>query len=145
MKYFSVLRLIKTIFLMGCLIQIMLASPVQAQDSTGNRIEAAQRYMKVSDIPKMLNDMAQQLAMNVPENKRQEFIQFMSGIDSQKLEQLMVVAVVQHFTVDEINALENFYGSPTGKSIMKKFPVYMASIGPSMEKLVIERAKKFPQ
>ena len=117
----------------------------QAQDTSGNRLAAAYRYAKVADIPKMINDMIQQMALNYPENTRQSFIQFMSTMDILRVETVMISAMAQHFTVDELEMLEDFYGSPIGKSVMKKMPEYMATVMPSLQAMMIEHALKFSQ
>ncbi len=120
-----------------------LTLPAQAQDTAGNRLAAAYRYVKVADVSKFLNNMIQQIALNYPEDKRQHFIQFMSTMDFSHLETVMVSALAQHFTVDELELLADFYGSPIGKSVMKKMPQYMATVMPSIEAILIEQASKF--
>jgi hypothetical protein len=41
--------------------------------------------------------------------------------------------MVRHFTVRELNALTDFYGSPEGRSAMKKFGAYMADVMPAIQ------------
>jgi uncharacterized protein len=41
--------------------------------------------------------------------------------------------MANHFTVGELNALTDFYGSPEGKSAMKKFGAYMSEIMPVIQ------------
>ena len=122
-----------------------LTLPAQAQDTAGNRLAAAYRYAKVADVSKLVSDMIQQIALNYPEDKRQRFIQFMNTMDVLRLETIMVSAMAQHFTVDELELLADFYGSPIGKSVMKKMPQYMATVMPSIEAILIEQASKFPK
>jgi hypothetical protein len=45
----------------------------------------------------------------------------------------MLASMAKHFTVDELNALADFYGSREGRSAMKKFGAYMADIMPVIE------------
>jgi len=45
----------------------------------------------------------------------------------------MKESMVKNFTADELKALADFYGSPVGKSAMKKFGAYMADVMPSIQ------------
>ncbi|BDW94638.1 hypothetical protein MACH10_03230 [Thalassospira tepidiphila] len=130
--------------LLAFLTVVALSNPAVAQDTSEAKLEAAERYAKIFNLPQMMNETVGQIALTVPENKRQEFIKFMSqALDMQKLESLIVTSMTEHFTTNELNALADFYGSPEGVSIVKKMPVYMASTMPRIQSAVIQAAKKF--
>ncbi|MEQ8287713.1 DUF2059 domain-containing protein [Thalassospira sp.] len=132
------------VLILAFLAMVVLSNTAFAQDMSEARLEAAERYAKVFDLPKMMNQTVAQIALNVPENKRQEFIQFMSdALDIQMLEGLIVTSMTEHFTTNELNALADFYGSPEGISIVEKMPVYMASTMPKIQSVVLQTAKKF--
>lgn len=132
------------VLLLAFLAMAVLSNTAFAQDTSEARLDAAERYAKVFNLPKMMNQTVAQIALNVPENKRQEFIQFMSGaLDMQMLEGLIVTSMTEHFTTNELNALADFYGSPEGISIVEKMPVYMASTMPRIQSVVLQTAKKF--
>lgn len=136
--------LIGHVLLLAFLIMAVFSTTTYAQDTSGNRLEAAYRYVKTSDVQKMMNEMTEQIALNLPENKREAFIQYMTeSLDLQMIESMMVTSMVQHFTVNELNALADFYGSPEGVSIMKKMPAYMATVMPMLQSKVINTAKTF--
>ncbi|NIY76624.1 DUF2059 domain-containing protein [Thalassospira sp. HF15] len=130
--------------LLAFLTVVALSNPTFAQDTSEAKLEAAERYAKIFNLPQMMNETVGQIALTVPEDKRQEFIQFMSqALDMQKLESLIVTSMTEHFTTNELNALADFYGSPEGVSIVKKMPVYMASTMPRIQSAVLQAAKKF--
>jgi hypothetical protein len=131
--------------LTGLLILAMVPSIGRAEDSSGARLDAAHRYARAADLPKVMNDMVQQMALTLPADKRQSFIEFMGTMDAQRLEAMTVAAMVQHFTTDEIEALAAFYDSAVGRSIMKKMPVYMATLMPSLQAMLLEKAREFPR
>jgi hypothetical protein len=54
-------------------------------------------------------------------------------LDLEQVKDAMVASMVKHFTVGEINALTAFYGSAEGKSVMKKFGLYMADLMPVVQ------------
>ncbi|MCC9624631.1 DUF2059 domain-containing protein [Thalassospira sp. MA62] len=130
------------VLLLAFLAMVAFSNSSFAQDTSEARLEAAERYAKIFNLPQMMNETVGQIALTVPENKRQEFIQFMSqALDMQKLETL--ISMTEHFTTNELNALADFYGSPEGVSIVKKMPVYMASTMPRIQSVVIQTAKEF--
>jgi hypothetical protein len=115
----------------------------KAQDSIGNRLLAAEEYAETTDIKKMLDDAIAEMAKNVPSKDRETFIRNVTGsINAHKLRSLMVNAMVQVFTVEELNMLTGFYGSTIGKSIMEKFPIYMAAFMPTLQSEVKKAAGK---
>lgn len=132
------------VLLLAFLAMVAFSNSTFAQDTSEARLEAAERYAKIFNLPQMMNETVGQIALTVPENKRQEFIQFMSqALDMQKLETLIVTSMTEHFTTNELNALADFYGSPEGVAIVKKMPVYMASTMPRIQSVVIQTAKEF--
>ena len=50
--------------------------------------------------------------------------------------------MVEFFTADELDALADFYGSQLGRSIIKKFPKYMAAVMPTMNAHVVQASEK---
>ena len=67
------------------------------------------------------------------------------GLDMESLRKTMVEAMVQHFTADELTALADFYGSPIGKSAMKKFGPYMAEVMPKFQADLMKAFTQFMQ
>ncbi|MHC8495190.1 DUF2059 domain-containing protein [Thalassospira sp. SM2505] len=133
-----------SVLLLTFLAMVVLSNTTFAQESSQTRLEAAERYAKVFNLPKMMNETVAQIALQVPQNRRDEFIQFMSqALDMEMLENLITTSMVQHFTTNELNALADFYGSPEGISIVEKMPAYMASTMPRIQAEVLKTAEKF--
>ena len=105
-----------------------------AEDTPQSRRQAAERYLKVVPPQELIKDTAENVATNLPEAKRGPFVEAMTKqLDLQKLNQVMIDSMVNRFTVKEINALADFYGSPEGRSVMKKFGLFMADVTPAIE------------
>lgn len=123
--------------LIGLLMLGIAASHVLAADTPdtpGNRQAAAERYLAVAPMDSMLKDSIEKMAVNLPEDQRASFLDFMSKyVRMNVLERAAVSSMVRHFTVQELNALANFYGSPEGRSAMKKFGGYMADVMPVIQ------------
>ena len=130
-----------------CITCVLAAAAVEAvEDTEANRLKEANRYLTATPPEEMVADMAKNMAKTIPEAKRQEFIDVMTkGLDMESLRKTMVEAMVKHFTVDELKALADFYGSPVGKSAMKKFGPYMAEVMPKFQADVMKAFTQFMQ
>ena len=105
--------------------------PVRAQDTLGNRMVAAERYIDTFDLKKMMEASTTEIAKNLPIEKRESLIRYMSGeLYQQRLRNFSINSMAEIFTLEELNAMAEFYGSPVGKSALKKMPRYMGLLGP---------------
>jgi hypothetical protein len=123
---------------------VMLAGPAWALDDTPeNRSKEANRYMAATPPKEMFQDAAEQMAKNLPAEQQSEFKNLMTKhLDIPALEKAMKEGMIKHFTADELKALADFYGSPVGKSAMKKFGVYMAEVMPSIQAEIMKAQAK---
>ncbi len=130
--------------LMATLAVLLAATMLWALDDTPeNRDQQADRYMQASPVKEMLDEMAVQMAKNLPADQRQLFKDLMTKhIDVPALEAAIKKAMVKHFSADELKALADFYGSPVGRSAMKKFGAYMADVMPVIQNEVLKANAK---
>lgn len=104
---------------------------------------AAERYETVAGIGRMLNDTNQSLASRLPEDKREPFINHMNElVDLEGLRQTALDAMVKHFTVEELDALADFYSTDLGQSILSKFGAYNAEVTPKVMQDVLQAAEE---
>ena len=104
------------------------------EDTPANREQEAARYLKATPPTEMMSDMTEQMAKNLPEEQRDSFkTRLMKHLDIDALTKAIKDAMVKNFTADELKALADFYGSPGGKSAMKKFQTYQADVMPSLQ------------
>jgi hypothetical protein len=129
-------RKMKKLLLMMLLLN-MGASYVLAADipdTSGNRQAAAERYFAVAPMDNMMKDAIEKTSENLPVEQRKAYVSFMNKyVRINVLERAAVSSMVHHFTVRELNALADFYGSPEGRSAMKKFGAYMADVMPAIQ------------
>src|SRR5258706_8323114 len=110
------------------------ATAAEPVDTPQRRRAAAERYDKVSDVPKLLRDMIDGMSPNFPIEQRENFRSLMlQNVRAEVLEAAMVVAMTKHFTTTELNALADFYGSEVGRAAMAKFGAYMGDVMPLMQ------------
>ena len=122
------------------LLALAVATPVAAQssDSTAARRAAAQRY--VSSIPSesVFDEMVATLSQQVPSDRREEFVTLMRKfVPVDAMEAVTIETMSRHFTVDEIDAMTRFQGSPEGKAIMGKLGAYMGELMPQVQREVL--------
>jgi hypothetical protein len=117
------------------IITLLVASSTYAvEDSPANRLREAERYVTATPPKELFADMAQQVAKTLPPEQRENFKATLTkNLDISALTKAMKDAMVKNFTADELKALADFYGSPVGKSAMKKFGSYMADVMPVVQ------------
>lgn len=137
MKYqeFRSLMFIVVIVLMGqFLLSPNRAFAVDLPDTYGNRMAAAERYLQVASMKDMIHDMIIETAKNVPEEYRSIYVQLMiKHINVPVLERAALASMTKNYTVEELDALANFYGSKVGQSAMGKFGAYMGDLMPTLQ------------
>lgn len=135
---------LRRLFMASALLAVMAVNPnvSHAQDTTGNRLAAAERYADTFDFQSMMEQTVSQLAANVPPNQRQAYMAEMAKLEWGWLRNMAITSMVQVFTTDELRALADFYGSPVGREIFSKFPAYMGALMPAMQQRLFEESKK---
>ena len=79
-------------------------------------------------------DGIRELAALRPEGQRDEAVRLMRAlVRPDRMRLIMMEAMLKRFTAQELDALAGFYGSEVGRSIVKKFGVYMADIQPHIQ------------
>ena len=112
-------------------------------DTPETRRREAERYLQVSPPKALFEDMADKMAETLPADQREQFKKLMTTqVDVAALSKAMIDAMVKDFTTEELKALADFYGSPVGKSAMKKFGAYMADIMPVVQAEIMKAAGK---
>lgn len=119
-------------------ISLFCCSSAFAGDDLEERRAAAIRYMNVMPMSKILDDSILAMSKQVPEEKRASYVASMKGmINAESLESIALDAMLRTFTVEELNALADFYGSAVGRSAMAKFGEYTAVVLPAVQKELI--------
>ena len=127
------MRFKKSFFAEVLVISVINAVPAIADDSQAARQAAVNRYLKIVPMRKMLEDSYTEIAKQIPKEKQEQFLSDMRSIvDADKIEGIARRAMVKTFTVDELNALSDFYGSKNGASAMRKFGPYMGEVMPPL-------------
>jgi uncharacterized protein len=113
-------------------IAISLCLPGHAVAQTEQGLAAADRLIAVQNLDAMMKDMAANVATRLPgatEAQKQAFVTEMTDpalLGRYKAQ--MRVAFARHLTVEELNALSDFYSKPIAASAMKKMGATTAEL-----------------
>ena len=109
-----------------------------ANNSKEARTRAAERYLAVVPISQLLDDTFREMSKSLPEALREGFVaQMRIVVRADVLETATRASLVRHFTVDELNAMAEFYSSLHGARAMRKFGAYMAGVMPAVQEEMI--------
>jgi hypothetical protein len=139
-------RMQKQIIVLALTLVISSGFVLSAPDTPETRRHEAERYVQVNPPKALFEDMADKMAANLPPDQREQFKHMMTAdLDIAALSNAMTDAMVKHFTTEELKALADFYGSPVGKSAMKKFGAYMADLMPILQTEILKAQAKLNQ
>ncbi|HRN89490.1 DUF2059 domain-containing protein [Hyphomicrobium sp.] len=106
-------------------------------------VAAADRLLEVQAPKEMLADIAGKISVSLPPSQRQAYVDAMT--EPAFVERFKVAArdaLAKHFTVEELDALAEFYQRPVARSAMAKMGDYMASLMPFIQAELIGIASK---
>jgi hypothetical protein len=105
-------------------IAISLCLPSHAVAQTAQGLAAADRLIAVQNTDALMKDMATNLAPTIPgttEAQRQAFIaELTAPAFLERYKARLRVSLAKHLTVEELNALSDFYSQPIAVSALKK-------------------------
>jgi hypothetical protein len=106
-------------------------------DTQENRTAEAKRYLEAMPPKEMLREVANRVGPKFPENEQPIFKQVMASPAMEKAAyRITLAALVKNFTVGELQAMVDFFGSPEGQAAYKKFGTYMADTIPAIQQEV---------
>lgn len=104
------------------------------EQCTPEKVKAVVSYLEVNSIDEMMDQMLTEILKQVPRENQKVFSNvWRKSFDKNELKSVMSNGMCRNFTLKEIKALTKFYGSPVGKSVMKKFPQYMGELMPYLQ------------
>jgi len=109
-----------------------------AVDSKEELIKAAAKYEETTPILAMLESTANATISRAQGANQQKLRAVFDALDKNLIRSKILDLMAKHFTVDELNAMAGFYGSPIGQSINSKFPDYLAETNTVVQKSIME-------
>lgn len=127
--------------LLGFFAMLVWTLPAFAQQAaTGDlekRMELARKMHEIRPMSVQIEDAVKQLSLRYPEDKRELFVStMMQTFDRASLTGISVKAMAETFTAAELEKMIDFHGSPEGKAITEKMPVYQSLVEPELMKKI---------
>ena len=111
--------------------------PRLAAAQSADALAAADRLITVQNLDATMMDMAVNVSAQLPgatEGQKKSFIAEMTSKDFMtRYKGFVRVAFAKHLSVEEMNALSDFYAKPIAASAMKKMGVTMAEVMPFIQ------------
>jgi hypothetical protein len=111
--------------------------PGHAIAQTADALAAADRLITVQNLDATMMDMAVNVSAQLPgatEGHKKSFIAEMTSKDFlNRYKGFVRVAFAKHLSVEEMNALSDFYSKPIAASAMKKMGATMAEVMPFIQ------------
>lgn len=122
--------------LLPLFIFLQLHSIACADEVTAAKVAAIERYRSAVPISKLINDLSAALAKQVPAEQQEQFVRDMRlAMPTSAILEISKQAMIKTFTLEELNALADFYQSPAGASAMSKMGAF---IGEAMPQVIQE-------
>jgi hypothetical protein len=106
-------------------------------DNQENRVVVAKRFLEIMPPKEMLQGVAKRVGPRLPEKDQKVFLEVMNSKNiEQRAYQIALDNLTKTFTVGELKAMVDFYGSPDGQCAFKKFGPYMSAVLPQIQQEV---------
>ena len=132
---FKAIRLLAAVFLVAVVSHGAMA---QTDPGYAKRLEAAKAYAQTMSSRQLVGDMLNEMVKNPQIGLTQTDVDSMkSSFDFDAMDKRIQEGLAKHFTEQELVDLGKFYASPTGQSVLKKMPAYMADVMPFIQQQVM--------
>ena len=120
---------------LACLVlSVVLTSPSFAATLQNTKDQLINEYFSYIPMKPLLDEMAIEVAKQVPADKRQQFINMMTkNVRVEVLEKAARQSLAKHLTVAELQLFVNFIKQPEARSAMGKMKYYMADLMPVLQ------------
>ncbi|MDO9356998.1 MAG: DUF2059 domain-containing protein [Solirubrobacteraceae bacterium] len=144
-------KLRTTLAMLGMVCCALTSIPNHAKAQTTEALAAADRLIAVQDVDAMMQDMASKVAASLPGasdvQKRAFVVEMNAPAFMSRYKGLLRIAMARNMTVDELNAMSEFYSRPVAKSAMTKMGTLMADVMPFIQSEIpamVARVMKTP-
>jgi hypothetical protein len=127
------------------------SAPKHAVAQTADALAAADRLLAVQDAEATMRDMASNVSAQLPgatEGQKKAFVAELTSKDFlTRYKGVARIAFAKHLSVEEMDALSDFYAKPIAASAMKKMGMTMAEVMPFIQAEIpgiVTRVMKVP-
>lgn len=108
-----------------------------AAGDSGRRQELAVQMNERRPASAQVDIAIRQIAEQLPESDRDGFITFMkNNLDYKAIENISIDAMAETFTVEELEAMVEYYSKPEALSASEKLPEYQKKVSPEITRMI---------
>lgn len=108
-----------------------------AAGDSGRRQELAVQMNERRPASAQVDIAIGQIAEQLPESDRDGFITFMkNNLDYKAIENISIDAMAETFTVEELEAMVEYYSKPEALSASEKLPEYQKKVSPEITRMI---------
>lgn len=140
-----------TLALLGMVCCVLISVTNLATAQTAEALAAADRLIAVQDVDAMMQDMASKVAASLPgasDAQKRAFVAEMNApAFMSRYKGNLRIAMARNMTVEELNAMTEFYSRPVAKSAITKMGTLMADVMPFIQSEIpgmVARVMKTP-
>lgn len=134
------------IFLLSVLTIGLISLPAMAQDTsdTAAKMDLAKKYSTLAPLQDAINKSIEELVLQVPMDNRVLLKSTLErNIKIDQLESVSEMAMVDVFTLNELEALVAFYETPEGRAIKDKMPLYQSRLEPIITQMIRDAVESY--
>lgn len=122
------------------------STPAPMATDADAKLQAARAYLKLIPADLQVQTVIEQMGQKIKPEQRDAFKKIAGEtIQADRLNTAAEVALADIFTVEELNAMTQFFGTETGKSVMKKMDTYQQRLMPIVSDMVTQTALRMQQ
>jgi hypothetical protein len=133
-------------FIFAFIVVLSLGFGAKADETQtlAQKLTLAQKYADLMPVDEQIVSTIDALAVQIPLDQRTVFRSIMERtIKVDRLESVSQMALVEIFSVEELEALVGFYSTKEGQSVNRKMTDYQEAIRPVLEQMVRESVQLF--
>ena len=123
--------------ILGLCFCAVVSAPKHAAAQTPDLLAAADRLIAVQDVDATMRDMATKIAATLPGFGGPQQRVFVTEMNSAQFlgryKSFLRISMAQNMSIEEMNAMSDFYSKPIAKSAMHKMGSVMAGIMPFIQ------------
>ena len=136
------MKLFSAGFLGFVLITVTASIAVAETDTPEARARLVDEYFTYLPMSKMLDEIVQEVSKQVPEAKRQEFVDTLTkNMRLDVIETAARQSIAKHLTVSELEVFVAFIKKPEARSAMDKMKYYMADLLPVIQQEIVRASR----
>jgi hypothetical protein len=111
--------------------------PQESPDMIAKKVELAKKMHQIRPTREQIDSAIDQASRGMPEEQRKAFLAAMrSVLNYNAIEKISVDAMVDTFTLPEMEAMVEYHTKPEAQSVAEKMPVWASKVQPEIVRMI---------